>query len=436
MRPRYALLAAFPLLATVCHAQWDDVRRIGIGGESTIASDGGGNVYVTSHLPCSLWQSHDWGETFNRTFRFPDSLGDMFVYLRPNHKVNVSYIRAKINGLTTWYSLDGGQTLQKGKNVDGPLDREWVTSNKAGDLFMDYSNGYIGGPKSKGLFLAVSKNDGESFQQIARVDRESPGSYAVDPYIAMSTNDRLFCMWATSKDYDTIENFRIAYSDDKGKNFSKPVTVASFDKTVDGEKVDVQERWMLGCILTEGPNKVVVVYPHYTHVPVDGKQELAFLLYYKTSFDGGETFGEGKSVLPHDEVVAALRSYQQSKLAEETHPFYIQTLPWLCKDAEGRVYLAFTDNRAGQAKYKNQILNRWQVRCATCFNLRNGFTWSDQVSHIYQSKRPPEDFLSCAADSKMLYISWTENNNNTDDWPLATFGLFTGDLFVGRKKLD
>ena len=36
----------------------------------------------------------------------------------------------------------------------------------------------------------------------------------------------------------------------------------------------------------------------------------------------------------------------------------------------------------------------------------------------------------------MLYISWTENNNNTNDWPLATYGLFTGDLFVGRKKLD
>ena len=180
MRLRLAFLALLLISAQLCHSQWEDVRRIGIGGESTVASDGEGNVFVTSHLPCSLWQSHDWGNTFNRTFRFPDSLGDMFVYLRPNHKVDVSYIRSKIHGLTTWYSLDGCQTLQKGKNVDGPLDREWVISNKAGELFMDYSNGYIGGPKSKGLFLAVSKNDGESFKQIARVDREVPGSYAVD----------------------------------------------------------------------------------------------------------------------------------------------------------------------------------------------------------------------------------------------------------------
>ncbi len=436
MRPRLALLALLITSTQLCHAQWGDVRRIGIGGESTVASDGEGNVYLTSHLPCSLWQSHNWGNTFNRTFRFPDSLGDMFVYVRPNHKLDVSFIRAQINGLSTWYSLDGGRTLQKGKNVDGPLDREWVTSNRAGDLFMDYSNGYIGGPKSKGLFLAKSDNDGESFKQIARVDREKPGSYPVDPYIAMSSNDRLFCMWATSEDYDTIENFRLAHSDDSGKRFSRPITVATFDKSVEGEKVDVQERWMLGCILAEGTDKVVVVYPHYTRVTIDGKPQLGFLLYYKASFDGGETFGEGKSVLPQDEVVAAMKSYQQNKLADETHPFYIQTLPWLCKDASGRIYLAFTDNRAGQSKYKNQTLNRWQVRCATCFELKNGFTWSDQVSHLYQSKRPPEDFLSCAADSKMLYISWTENNNHTEDWPYATTDLFTGDLYLGRKKLD
>ena len=31
--------------------------------------------------------------------------------------------------------------MEKGKDLLGPLDREWVVANKAGDLFMDYSNG-------------------------------------------------------------------------------------------------------------------------------------------------------------------------------------------------------------------------------------------------------------------------------------------------------
>jgi hypothetical protein len=406
-----------------------------MGGESTVASDGKGNVYVTSHLPCSLWESHDWGNTFDRTFRFADSLGDMFVYLRPPDKVNITYIRAAINGLSSWYSVDGGVTLVKGKNVDGPLDREWVTSNAAGDLFMDYSNGYIGGPKSKGLFLAESKDDGASYRQITRVDREQPGSYAVDPYIAMLNGKRLFCMWATSQDYDTIENFRIAYSDDNGRTFSEPNTVVEFPKDVDSRRVDDQERWMLGDILTVGKDKVVVVYPKYEKVNVDGKDEIAFLLNYKTSFNGGKTFDTGRSVLSMDEVAVAIRSYRSGKLAEETHPYYIQTLPWLCADPHGRVYLAFTDNRAGQSRYKGTTLNKWQVRCASCDFLDKGFTWSEQVSELYDATRPAEDFLSCTADGKMLYITWTENKNAVDDWPNAGFDLFTGALYVGRKKI-
>jgi len=435
MFSRLASLVGLCSCALPCIAQWSDVRQIGIGGESVIASDDAGNVYVASHIPCSLWQSHDWGDKFQRTFRFPDALGDMALYLRPGKKVDVSFLRSAIDGVGTWYSLDGGATFQKGQNVVGPLDREWLTSNSNGDLFMDYTNGYIGGPKSKGLFLNLSRNDGQTFKKIGRVDREKPGSYAVDPYIAMTSKNRLICMWATSTDYDTIDTFKLAYSDDNGKQFSKPLTVADFPKTVDGQKVYVQERWMLGCILTVGGDKVAVVYPHYAGVPVDGKKELAFLLYYKVSFDGGQTFGEGRSLLPQDEVVAAVRSYRAHKLAEETHPYYIQTLPWLCADPTGRVYLAFTDNRGGQSRFKNNILNRWQVRSSTCFNLHDGFTWSEQVSHMYDSKRPPEDFLSCVADSKMLYISWTENPGVTEDWPLATFASFTGNLYVGRKRL-
>ena len=49
-------------------------------------------------------------------------------------------------------------------------------------------------------------------------------------------------MWGVSKDYDTIIAFRMSHSDDSGKHFSKPVTVATFDNKVDGQKVDIQER--------------------------------------------------------------------------------------------------------------------------------------------------------------------------------------------------
>jgi hypothetical protein len=434
MPSRFWLATALTISASCAFAQWSDVRQIGIGGESTIASDNAGNIYVTSHLPCSLWQSKDWGDTFQRTFRFPDSLGDMHLYLRPNHKVNVSYVRLKINGLSDWRSEDGGLTLTKGKNFNGPLDREWLTSNAAGDLFMDYSNGYIGGPKSKGLFLAKSTNDGESFTQIARVDHEKKGSYPVDPYIATNSRNRMFCMWATSVDYDTVDSFKLSFTDNGGKSFSKPQTVANFPQTLDGEKVDVQERWMLGDFLPVGDDKLIVIYPEYSHIQVDGKAQLAFLLYCRTSYDGGQTFGKGKPALPQDETIAAIRDFNKAKLGTD-HTYYIQTLPWLCKDPAGRVYLAFTDNRAGQTTYREKVLNRWQVRCATCFNLHNGFTWSEQVSHLYQSKRPPQDFLSCTADSKMLYVSWTENPNVSEDWPKETYVSFTGNLFVARKKL-
>jgi hypothetical protein len=45
------------------------------------------------------------------------------------------------------------------------------------------------------------------------------------------------------------------------------------------------------------------------------------------------------------------------------------------------------------------------------------------------------DFLSCNADSKNLYISWTENPGVTADYPFGGYGLFTGNLYVGRKRL-
>ena len=71
MRPRLSLLIPALALTAAANAQWADVKQIGRGGESTVASDGEGNVYITCHLPSSLYVSRDWGATFNRTIQFP-----------------------------------------------------------------------------------------------------------------------------------------------------------------------------------------------------------------------------------------------------------------------------------------------------------------------------------------------------------------------------
>src|SRR5438132_13031575 len=108
----------------------------------------------------------------------------MDVLPRPDGHVNVVYGRAQIDGLGTWFSTDFAKTLTRGTDVMGPLDREWLAADPAsGKLFMDYSNGYIGGPKSKGVFLVTSVDNGSTFSDAIWVDEEPAGSYALDPYI-------------------------------------------------------------------------------------------------------------------------------------------------------------------------------------------------------------------------------------------------------------
>src|SRR5579884_3180464 len=111
MRLRTLSLCAALTLASFAAAQWD-VKKIGHGGESSIASDGEGNVYVTCHLPSNLYISRDWGNSFDRSFRFVNSLGDMFVLARPHKAVNVTTIRSKLDGIASWYSVDGGREFK------------------------------------------------------------------------------------------------------------------------------------------------------------------------------------------------------------------------------------------------------------------------------------------------------------------------------------
>ena len=149
---RPSLLVICLVLTSVASAQWSDKKLIGPGGESTVATDGKGNVYVTVHQPCKLYASHDSGASFtDQNIDFDQAFCDMDVYAWPNGDVNVSYIRSSsgndITGMASYFSTNNGTSFTKGSAVNGKLDREWLAPNLVnGELYMDYSNGYIRGP--------------------------------------------------------------------------------------------------------------------------------------------------------------------------------------------------------------------------------------------------------------------------------------------------
>jgi hypothetical protein len=432
---RSLALACVVSLAGASHAQWNDRIKLGTGGESTVATDGQGNVFVTAHAPCEIFSSHDWGASFAEKKDFPDGFCDVHVYAWPNGRVNLSFIKPNVAGLSSYYSGDNGRTFKKGAGVDGPLDREWLAPNLTnGDLFMDYSHGYIGGPKSEGIFLALSHDGGKSFNQISKVDKEPAGDYAVDPYLVSSTDGKLYAMWSTSRDYNTIDRFDFAVSKDGGRTFDYHQNIGTLsknlvDKTPKKEVVDTQERWILGCLASHGANEVLAIYPDFGKVTVDGIEYKPLLLYYKVSTDGGKSFGTGKTVSSQSELEQAIRAFEKNKKADTNYAVYTQTLPWACDDPYGRFHVAFQDNRSGQGLLGKDYFGKWQVRFASLDAPEGEFGPSERVSEDVICKRPPLDFLSCAADKKRAYVSWTQIPGVRDDM------VFTGDLYVARKIL-
>jgi len=428
-RSRWAALSctALALLSAFANAQWSDVKQLGQGGESTVATDGKGNVYATAHEPCTLYMSRNWGATFSEKKDFPDGFCDIHVYAWPNGQVNVSFLKANVSGISAYYSKDSGKTIAKGVALDGPLDREWLAPNLAnGETYFDFSRGYIGGPKSEGVFLAASTDGGKTFAQRSRIDKEPAGDYPVDPYLVTSSEGRIYGMWTTSRDYNTIDKFDFAYSTDNGHTFTGQQTLATLHKNLG----DTQERWMLGCITAFGKGKVCVVYPNYAQIKVDGKDYTPMLLYYRYSSDGGATFSPEQTVSSTNEIEKAIRHFDSFKATDQNFGFYVQTLPWLCTDPYGRFYIAYQDNRTGQGKIKDADIDRWAVRFARSNDPSKGFAFSEQVSKPVTSIRPPLDFLSCSADKKYAYISWTEAPDVPTGWP------FTGNLWFGRKPIE
>ncbi len=419
-------LAVAFLIPVFASAQWSDVRQIGTGGEAFVATDGKGNVYVTSHQPAQLLVSRDYGDSFGDPFKFRNALGDLHVIAWGEGRVAVSYMYGSAEGLKTWFSTDSAKNLTEGQAYPGPYDREWLAVNpKSNEVYLNYSDGYIGGEKSKGVYLASSSDNGENFKRRSRIDQEATGSYAVDPYLTCTPSGRLYAAWAASKDYDTIDAYRFAMSDDGGKTWARRQTIADTHKTLG----DTQERWMLGGILSVGEDTVIVYYQDYAEIEFMGRKFRPLLTWYRRSDDAGATFGEPQTLTPRSEIEKALRAYETNRKADRNYPLYMQTLPWMCAGPDGGVYAVFQDNRGGQSWYDGEPLNVWAVRSSTLAKGAGGFAESEKVSGDTIARRPPLDFMCCAADEMRLYVVWTESSNPKGEWE------FSGKLMFGRKKL-
>lgn len=410
-------MALAPLLAAApAHAQWEDARKLGTGGETFVATDGAGAVYATSHLPTQIFVSRDWGESFAEPKTFADALGDMVVCVRGKGELAVAYMPPTIDGLVTHAASGYGAEWARGEGIRGrPLDREWLAYDPGTKtVYMNYSDGYIGGPKSKGVFLAKSLDGGLSWKETARIDKSPEGSYAIDPGLACSSEGRVYAMWTTTTDYNTVDAYHFAYSADGGATFTGHTRIATVAKGIG----DTQERWMLGGVTAFGPKKVAVFYVDYARAD---KARPALRMLVRVSEDGGETFGEPLPVTSEGELLEAA-----AKLGDASAPF-VQCLPWACFDAKGRLHAVWQDNRAGKTGGASGLRYLWQVRYAT---MQDGaFGESEAVSAPYDSVRPPLDFMCCAADGKYVYVTWTETPGAGDGWQ------FTGEFWFARKPL-
>lgn len=417
---RFALAALSAL--SLAHAQWTDVKQLGKGGEAYVSTDGKGNVYATSHEPGRLYVSHDFGQTFGIVHDLPDCMCDVTSTVGPDGKLYVIYIRPGVSGMQVMMSGDQGKTIDKGGVLNGPFDREWIVAHpKTGEIGYDYSEGYIGGPKSKGIFYARSTDGGKTFATLTRIDKEAEGHYPVDPYLTIGSEGRIYAAWATSSDYNKIDNYKFAASDDGGKTWTSHTEIGA---THPGYG-DTQERWMLGSIAASGPDTVMMVYEDYLSLSVDGKEMRPLLAFYRVSRDGGKTWASAKPCLSPKEITEAMRAYRVG--GGDAKGPYIQTLPWLAADGKGGIHLAFVDNRAGGKADKGKTLGLWQVRFAS-WTPDGGFGASEAVSKAWPASRPPLDFLGCCADGENAWVIWTQNPDAAGGWD------FSGDLYIARKK--
>lgn len=415
---------ALALTGANAFGQWTDIKRVTTGGEPTVVTDGKGNVFIAGQQPCELHISRDWGATFTEKHTFAEGIGDMHLAAWGEGRVHLAYMVTGLTGIRNYYSFDGGKTMREGGKLEGQLDREWIAPNlRTGEVHMVYADGFIGGPKSKGIFTVQSGDYGRSFSKPVRIDKPIEGLFAVDPYLAITPNGKMYAAWGASKDYNRITGYHFASSSDGGKTWKGHTEIAE----VKSDLGDTQERWMPGGLLSVGENRVIVYYHSYAEIEVDGQKHRPLLTWMRISDDGGASFSPATTVMPMEEIKAAVRTHTPTVAEGSPNPIYIQTLPWMAADADGNVHLALVDNRTGQTAIEGQVLNRWGVRYLQMEKGSKEFGPSEQVSQPFAAIRPPLDFISLAVDSKHVYIAWPENNNSISS------GDFTGELYLGRK---
>ncbi|MGE0001116.1 MAG: hypothetical protein AB7F50_10160 [Fimbriimonadaceae bacterium] len=409
------------LLSVALLPAWE-IRRLGNGGETFVATDGAGTVYATSHLPTQVLVSRDWGASFGPAQVFDDALGDMIVLVRGKGEATVCYMPKSVDGMITHSTKDFGKSWERGDGIRGrPLDREWLVYDPVLQrTYLNYSDGYIGGPKSKGVFVAPSTDGGLTFGPDVRADNLKEGSYAIDPGLAISTLGTVYNMYTSSSDYNTVDSYHFSVSTDQGKSFAGHRVI----ETVNKELGDTQERWMLGGVTAHGESMVTVFYVNYVSLTIAGKQYRPLLAMYRTSKDGGKTFEPSVIATTQDELEKAVLAHAKTAGGESEAPF-IQCLPWACYDESGTLHLVWQDNRLGLAQAGR---SKWTVRHALA-NDNGTLEKSEQISAPYEAIRPPMDFMACAADSKYIYVTWTENPGSTNAWD------FTGSFYFARKAL-
>jgi|GEM_PF-2417389 len=433
MTMRFGILSALALLASSAFGQWEDVRRLGNGGETYVSTDGKGTVYASSHIPVQIYTSRNWGETFGEPKIFPDSLGDTVVFARPDGKAVFSFMYPMgKGGMSTGMTEDYGATWKLGEGIPGrTLDREWLTTDeKTGAVYMIYSDGYIGGPKSKGVFCAKSSDGGMTWKEISRVDKEAEGDYPIDPHIVSSSDGKLYAFWTTSSDYDKIDTYKSGVSTDGGVTWARHSTIANVTKKIDGKDMDVQERWMLGGLAAYGEKEVLAFYMDFVPVVVNGATHGCLVVKVRYSHDSGMTWSDPQTVINKGEITRAAKLYYDKKVANENFAEFMQCLSWACFDSTGKPHFIWQDSRDGQAKLDDNYFNQWHVRHTWASTPGGECVNSERVSRPVVCNRPPLDFICCSADSKYLYVTWTEAPKNKAGW------AFSGEFWFGRKKFE
>lgn len=424
--PTIVLLAAQAVQNPAAATAWT-ATKIGKGGEPYVSTDNEGNVYLSSHIPSQVFVSRDWGKTMKLSRQFGDSLGDVVAFAMPNGVLCMSYMTGYDKGMRTQVSRDYGASFQQGDAPSGrPLDREWMAYDRTRNrLYMVYSDGYIGGPASKGIFLSVSMDQGLTWRELGRVDNEPEGNYAVDPHVAVADDGKVYGFWTVTKDKDTIESYRFATSADLGATFGGHQTLADLPHGLG----DRQERWMLGGIAAKGDLAITAFYVAYREVAFDTGKRLSLSVMTRTSTDGGKTFGAPKPVVNEAEARRSAKSVAASDTQLDSKTPWIQVMPWATYDLTGRLHVMWFDNRRGVTARLGKVASNWQL-FHTVVDPGKPQRASTAVGESFTALRPALDFLCCAADGKYLHASWSQNVDSLNGWD------FTGELWYGRLSLN